>query len=107
MLEKDRRIDSKKYLKNEELQYGVHSFEEFYKDELLLDSNREPRPVRAEDFRPKTSLERLMDSKKVFKTVEDKETDYFKEFEIYKANKSKFFIPHLISNNVVNIQFIY
>jgi hypothetical protein len=105
MLEKDRRLDIKKSLKDEELQYGIHSFEEFYKDELLLDSNREPRPVRAEDFRPKTSLEKLMDSKKVFKTVKDKETDYFKEFETYKANKSKFFIFHLISNNDVNIHF--
>jgi hypothetical protein len=38
MLEKDRRVDQTKSLKDDELQYGIHSFEEFYKDELELDA---------------------------------------------------------------------
>ncbi len=87
VLEKKRRENLDKTRKNNELVYGVENFEEFYKQELQRDAKRDPRPVNPSDYNPKR-----VDNNKAgegFLTTEQREAQYFNEFEIYKENKSK------------------
>lgn len=87
MLEKKRREDIDKTRKNNDLIYGIENFEEFYKGELQRDSKREPRTINPTDFTP-----RRVDNSKAaegFLKTSDREEEYFREFEIYKENKSK------------------
>jgi len=43
--------------------------------------------VRESDFRPKTSLEQAIYAKTKFRTIVEKEADYFKDYEVYKENR--------------------
>jgi len=91
MLEKKRRDDIDKTRKNNEIIYGIENFEEFYKQELQRDAKREPREINPSDYLPKKG--RFVDLAKAaegFKTTAEREADYFREFELYKENKSKF-----------------
>ena len=88
MLEKDMRANERETLKSGDVPLNIHSFKNFYKEELISDSKREPRPVVPDDYRPKSQLEKMIASKQVFKTHKEREEAYFKEFEIYKQNKS-------------------
>jgi hypothetical protein len=99
MLEKKRRDDIDKTRKNNEIIYGIENFEEFYKQELQRDAKREPREINSNDYLPKKG--RFVDLGKAaegFKTTAEREADYFREFELYKENKSKFDIglPHMM-----------
>ena len=87
MLEKNRRENIKETRKSMEIAYGLHNFEEFYKDQLKKDANRDPRHIVPEHYQPKK-----IDQRKVgegFRTTVEREADYFKEFELFKENKSK------------------
>ena len=89
-LEKTRREDINKTRKNNEIVFGIETFEEFYKQELQKDFKREPRPVNPEDYQPRRGV--FTDPKAIaegFQTTAEREANYFKEFEIYKENKSK------------------
>lgn len=86
-LEKKRRENLDKTRKNNELVYGVENFEEFYKQELQKDAKREPRSVNPADYQPKR-----VDNAKAgegFLTTAEREAEYFREFEVFKENKSK------------------
>ena len=87
VLEKKRREDINKTRKNNDLIYGLENFEEFYKGELQRDSKREPRTINPADYIP-----RRVDNSKAgegFLNSAEREAEYFREFEIYKENKSK------------------
>ena len=91
MLEKTRREDINKTRKNNEMIFGIENFEEFYKGELQRDAKKEPRVIQPEDYTPKRGAS--TDPVKVaagFKTQADKEADYFREYDLYKENKSKY-----------------
>ena len=87
MLEKKRREDIDKTRKNNEMIYGMENFEEFYKGELKKDSKLEPRPVNPADYQSK----RVDNAKAAegFRDSAEREADYFREFELFKENKSK------------------
>lgn len=87
VLEKKRRENLDKTRKNNELVYGIENFEEFYKQELQKDAKRDPRPINPSDYQPK----RVDNSKAAegFLTTAEREAEYFREFEIFKENKSK------------------
>ena len=89
MLEKKRRADIDKTRKNNELVYGIENFEEFYKQELQRDAKREPRQINPAEYAPK----RVDNSKahEGFRTTAERKDDYFREYEIFKENKSKYF----------------
>ena len=89
MLEKKRRADIDKTRKNNELVYGIENFEEFYKQELQRDAKREPRQINPAEYAPK----RVDNSKahEGFRTTAERKEDYFREYEIFKENKSKFY----------------
>ena len=88
MLEKKRREDVDKTRKNNEMIYGIENFEEFYKGELKKDSKLAPRTVNPTDYQAK----RVDNAKAAegFRNSEEREADYFREFELFKENKSKY-----------------
>lgn len=88
MLEKNRRADLDKTRKNNVITYGIQNFEEFYKRELQTDAKRDPRPVNPEDFQPKRGVDNAK-AGEGFKTQLEEEAEYFREYELYKENKSK------------------
>jgi len=84
MLEKKRREDINKTRKNNELIFGVENFEEFYKGELQRDSKKEARTIDPNDYVAKRNSQVVP----AFKDKAEKEADYFREFELFKENKS-------------------
>jgi hypothetical protein len=90
MLEKKRREDIDKTRKNNTMIYGLETFEEFYKKELQTDAKRPARPINPEDYQPRRGLVEASKAGEGFKTHAEKEADYFREYELYKENKSKF-----------------
>lgn len=89
MLEKKRREDIDKTRKNHEIVYGVDSFEEYYKKQLQYDSKREAREITPEDYQYKRGQVEASKAGEGFKTHSEKESDYFREFDLFKENKSK------------------
>jgi hypothetical protein len=90
ILERNRRQDINKTRKNNEMIFGIESFEEFYKGELQRDAKRPPREVRPEDYEQRRGT--VADPSKAaegFKTHEERKAQYFSEYELYKENKSK------------------
>lgn len=83
MLEKKRRENVSKK-KDIDVAYGVHSFEEYYKEELLTDSKRDARPIDPTEYQP-----RKIKQDETFMTTKEREADYFKKYEVYKENRSK------------------
>lgn len=94
MLEKNRRADLDKTRKNNEITYGIQNFEEFYKRELQNDAKKDPRPVRSEEYLPKRGVDNSR-AGEGFKTKQEEEAEYFREYELYKENKSKCYCCHL------------
>ena len=88
MLEKKRREDLNKTRKNNEISFGLENFEEFYKGELQRDAKKDPRPVNAADYLPKRGAP--ANPAEGFKNTKEREADYFREFELYKENKSEY-----------------
>lgn len=88
MLEKTRRIDINKTRKNEVISMGVDNFEEFYKGELEKDFKRPPREIKPEEYQPKRGVDNAV-AGEGFKTHADRKADYFREYELFKENKSK------------------
>ena len=87
MLEKNRRVDMKKTLKNVELVYGEENFDRFYRNQLMQDAKREPRKYNPEDYLPRKGEKQLP-----FRNTQQREEDYYKEFELFKENKSMLFV---------------
>ena len=46
------RANEREVLKSGDYPLNIHSFDNFYKDELISDSKREPRPVVPEEYKP-------------------------------------------------------
>lgn len=92
MLEKKRREDLNKTRKDDEVTMGMMNFTEFYKEQLQLDAKKEPRPVKAEDYMPRRDKVEASKAGEGFKTLKEREQQYYKDFETYKENKSKSFI---------------
>lgn len=99
MLEKKRREDVNKTRKSEEIAFGIDTFEEFYKKQLQKDFKKEPREIDMSKFQPKKGI----DQTKVdegFMTRDQKEESYWRDYELFKENKSKSeFIPQSILLN--------
>ena len=89
MLEKKRRENLQQTKKDDVIALGVHNFDVFYREQLMKDAKKPPREVKPEEYKPKRGLELLESQRAVFKSTPEREADYFREFEIYKENKSK------------------
>jgi len=89
MLEKKRREDINKTRKDNVVAFGIHNFEEFYKEQLLLDAKKPAREIKPEEYKPVRGMDATLMEADVFRNNKEREQDYFKDFEIYKENKSK------------------
>lgn len=90
MLEKKRREDLNKTRKDDLISMGVSDFSEFYKQELQKDTKKAPRPVNPADYVPKRGKVDAAKADEGFKTTAEREQEYFKDYELYKENKSKY-----------------
>ena len=90
MLEKKRREDLIKTMKDIEISYGIHNFEEYYKDQLLRDSKKPARKINEEEY----LIPKKINQNDVFMNVEQREEQYFKDYDLYKENKSKIFMSN-------------
>lgn len=73
MIEKKRREDIEKTRKSVEIACGMHTFEEYYKDQLLRDSKKEPRKINEEDY----IVQKRINQEEKFLNTKEKEEQYF------------------------------
>lgn len=84
MIEKKRREDLNKLRKDDMPAYNIDVFEQFYRRQLRKDAQRDPRPIVPEEYQKK----KIVDPQP-YLTYQERKASYYKDFELYKENKSK------------------
>lgn len=89
MLEKKRRDDINNTRKSDDLAFSLDSFDQYYTHDLLQEAKRPPRPIKEEDYKGGKRVPNQANLSEGFETTAEREVSYFRDFELYKENKSK------------------